>query len=97
MRLTIIPDDKAVYKDGRSILNLDLSGIPANIHALQFNLDSNAGWIEFKDDDFGKKSLNEKITALPNWASICLAKWEEEAARLDAEAAAFLAEQQKTA
>ena len=89
MKLTIIPVDGAVYKDGYSYSGLDLSSAPSNVHALQFNTDLNAGWIEFKDDDFGEKEPNEKITALPAWANACLTKWEEaEAARLAAEEAA---------
>ena len=84
MKLTIIPVDGAVYKDGVSYSGLDLSIVPSNVHALQW--DSVAGWIEFKDT-----ISNEDITELPVWANVCLAKWEEtkaEAARLAAEQAA---------
>lgn len=93
MKITIIPIDGAVYKDGVSFSNLDLSFVPADVHALQFNTASNAGWIEFKDDDFGNKPNNQPITALPSWANDCLTKWDEakaaqEAAQLAAEQAA---------
>ena len=82
MKLTIIPIDGAVYKDGISYSGLDLSIVPANVHALQW--DDVAGWIEFKDP-----VPNEEITSLPAWANACLAKWgEAEAARLAAEQAA---------
>jgi hypothetical protein len=70
MKLTIIPIDGAVYKDGISYSGLDLSIVPANVHALQW--DEVAGWIEFKDP-----VPNEEITSLPAWANACLAKWEE--------------------
>ena len=77
MKLTIIREDGAVYKDGISYSGLDLSTIPANVHALQFNDSSNAGWIEFTQDDFGNKAANEKITSLPAWTTTALTKWDE--------------------
>jgi hypothetical protein len=77
MRITIIPIDGAVYLDGQAFIRLDLSFVPADVHALQFNTATNAGWIEFKQDDFGDKPNNEKITQLPDWADVCLVKWNE--------------------
>lgn len=72
MKLTIIPADGSVGEDGAFYINLDLSacGIPADVHALQW--DGVAGWIEFKDP-----VPNEEITSLPAWANCCMAKWEE--------------------
>jgi hypothetical protein len=82
MKLTIIPVDGAVYKDGISYSGLDLSIVPANVHALQW--DEVAGWIEFKDP-----VPNEEITALPAWAITAMDKWDEaETARLAAEESA---------
>jgi len=94
MKLTIIPSDGAVYKDGSSYSGLDLSVVPSNIHALQWK--NTTGWIEFVDNDDGTKPQNEQITALPDWVNACLTKWDEakvaeEAARLAAEEAARLA------
>lgn len=98
MKLTIIREDGAVYKDGVSYPGLDLSAIPADVHALQFNDASNAGWIEFAQDDFGAKAANEMITALPAWATTAMGKWDEakiieeaaiESARIAAEQAAL--------
>lgn len=87
MKLTIIPVDGAVYKDGYSYRNLDLSAAPSNVHALQWK--DTKGWIEFTDNDDGTKPQNEVITELPNWADVCLDKWNAaEAARLAAEEAA---------
>lgn len=91
MKLTIIRSDGAVYKDGYSFSDLDLSAVPADVHALQFNDASNAGWIEFVQDDFGAKAANEMITSLPAWATTAITKWDEAKA---AEEAAILAAQQ---
>ena len=72
MRLTILPVDGSVNKDGIAYIGMDLSdcNIPSNIHALQW-LDD-AGWIEFKDP-----SPNQDIDELPEWANNCLLVWEE--------------------
>ena len=69
MRLTIIPVDGNVIKDGVGYINLDLSscGIPSNVRALQWR--ETLGWLEFWDKQ------NEDITALPNWVDCCLAVW----------------------
>jgi len=81
-RLTILPVDGAVYRDAGNYVDLDLSscGIPADVHALQW--DGSAGHIEFTDT-----RENEEITALPDWANACVAKWDEEVARIAAAAA----------
>lgn len=78
MKLTIIREDGSVYVDGVCINGLNLSFIPSDVHALQFNDASNAGWIEFVDNDFGEKPLNEKITTLPEWANTAITKWQEQ-------------------
>lgn len=83
-RLTILPVDGAVYQDAGNYLDLDLSscGIPADVHALQW--DGSSGSIEFTDT-----RENEEITALPDWANACVTKWDEaDAARIAAEEAA---------
>jgi len=92
MKITIIVEDGAVYKDGVSYSNLDLSSTPANIHAVQFNNTTNAGWIEFKDNEDGTKPQNESLTSLPDWAITALTKWDTAKA---AEEAAILAAQVK--
>ena len=87
-RLTILPVDGAVYRDAGNYIDLDLSGcgIPADVHALQW--DGSAGTIEFTDT-----RENEEITALPDWANACVAKWNgAEAARIAAEEEAAAAE-----
>lgn len=74
MKLTIICSDSAVYKDGICYSNLNLNGIPANIHALQW--DTDAGWIEYINESEFKKQPNLSITALPEWAIEAAATWE---------------------
>jgi hypothetical protein len=88
MKLTIIPVDNAIYKDGVSYLGLDLSscGIPENIHALQWQ--GTSGWVE----DKSAMVQNQDITELPAWATACITKWDEAKA---AEEAAILAVQQE--
>jgi hypothetical protein len=72
MKLTIIREDGAVYKDGYSYSGLDLSSVPANVHALQWY--ETEGEIEF----IGRpKPQNEIITELPSWANACVVKWDE--------------------
>jgi hypothetical protein len=76
MRLTVIRVDNAVYKNGVGYDNLDLSSVPTNVHALQWN--ETQGWLEFVDGQ-----PNESITELPTWTNDCLIKWDEaNAARL---------------
>jgi hypothetical protein len=69
MRLTIIPQDGAVYENGLCYDNLIWSGTPLNVHALQWQNDS--GWIEFNN---GQE--NENINELPEWALNAEAAWQ---------------------
>mgnify|MGYP000480340940 CR=1 FL=1 len=66
MKLTIIPSDNVIVKDNFAIsdINLLLCGIPANIHALQFN--GVDGHLEYTDGTF-----NSFFTDLPDWAKLC--------------------------
>jgi hypothetical protein len=89
MKLTIIKNDDAVYKDGASYSELSLPTIPSDVHALQWNNDK--GHIEFVDN----VKVNETITELPSWANDALTAWQNayeaeqaEIARLQAEAEA---------
>jgi hypothetical protein len=70
MKLTIIKEDGAVYKDGKSYLELSLPTIPSDVHALQWNNDK--GHIEFVDNI----KANEIIIELPNWANDALISWQ---------------------
>jgi hypothetical protein len=69
MKLTIIVEDGAVYKDGINFLELVWEGTPLDVHALQW-LDT-AGWIEYKAN-----VSNAPITELPEWANNALAAWQ---------------------
>lgn len=98
MKLTIIKNDGAVYKDNLSYSNLSLPTIPSDVHALQWN--ESTGHIEFVNN----VKVNEAITELPSWANDALTAWQTayeaeqaEIARLQAEAEAKrLATQQTT-
>jgi hypothetical protein len=98
MKLTIIKNDGAVYKDSVSYSNLSLTTIPSDVHALQWN--ESTGHIEFVNN----VKVNEAITELPSWANDALTAWQTaydaeqaEIARLQAEAEARrLASQQTT-
>ena len=46
MNITIIKDDQAVYEDGVAVMGIDLSDLPADFHALQW--DGKVGHIEWK-------------------------------------------------
>ena len=73
MKLTIIRKDGAVYQNGISYSNLDLSFVPSNVHALQWNNDK--GWIEYSEDSDGIKQANDKINILPEWANTAISSW----------------------
>jgi hypothetical protein len=99
MNLTIINEDNAVYVDGAALAGLDLSttGIPSNVHALQWKV--NLGWIEFKDTSDFTKPANEVINALPDWANNCVTVYNNQIAEnqaIQAEAEARAAQNQPT-
>ncbi|CAB4135411.1 hypothetical protein UFOVP285_17 [uncultured Caudovirales phage] len=87
MKLTIIPIDGAVGKDGKFYNGLDLSlcDIPVDVHALQWQ--DTTGWIEYTS----ALVQNQDITELPAWANACVVKWQE---FYETEQAAILAAQQ---
>jgi hypothetical protein len=64
MKLTIIPVDGMVIRDGSGLGDLNLSSckIPSNVLALQWL--GTSGWIEFKNNP-----NNQDITQLPAWAT----------------------------
>lgn len=79
MKLTVIPDDGAVYLDNVSYDHLDMTGVPTEVHALQWK--ETFGWIEFKDS----AEQNAQITELPEWALALIPLWD--AAKLAEKAA----------
>lgn len=62
MRLTIIRDMGLVHIDGRGYDELDMTGIPEEIHALQW--DGEKGEVEYIDN-----RPNESVSVMPSWAS----------------------------
>ena len=70
MKLTIIRNDGAVYKDSVLYADLSLPTIPNDVHALQWN--DSVGHIEFVDN----VKANEAITELPSWANDALTAWQ---------------------
>jgi hypothetical protein len=83
MNLTIINEDNAVYVDGIVLvgLNLTLTGIPDNVHALQWK--TNLGWIEYKENDDFTKPANDILNALPHWANNCVSVYNNKIAELE--------------
>ena len=69
MRLTIIPNDGAVYKDDEVYSDLVWNGTPESIHALQWF--GNSGWIEFNNG-----LPNQEITELPEWVQNAITSFE---------------------
>ena len=63
MRLTIIRDMGLVHIDGRGYDELDMTGVPEEIHALQW--DGEKGEIEYASSDIP----NESVSVMPAWAS----------------------------
>lgn len=94
MKITIILPDGAVYKDNVSFSGLDLSTAPNNVHALQW--ENNAGWIEFKAEEEFRRTPNENIIVLPDWANVALSKWDEAKAAEEAEMLALASREQPT-
>mgnify|MGYP003634879562 CR=1 FL=1 len=44
---TVVKLDTAIYKDGKAIMGCDMSGLPDDLHALQW--DGSDGHIEYSD------------------------------------------------
>jgi hypothetical protein len=93
MRLTIVPIDGVVYVDGVSYSGLDLSFVPADVHALQWY--ATYGELEFKRlfvDGQLFHPENQMLTELPAWANTAKFAWDAakiaEEARLAVEQAA---------
>jgi len=66
-KLSIVPGDNTVYVDGIAIVGLDLSFVPADVHALQWY--ETSGWIE----RIGQN--DEKLEGLPDWANQAFDLW----------------------
>jgi hypothetical protein len=74
MRVTIINLDNSVAINGKTYKDLDFTGFPDNIHAIQWY--STYGEIEYVVGDDGVKPPNQKIQSLEPYQNV-LDKWEE--------------------
>ena len=84
MKLTIIPEDGAVYVDGSATLGLTITA-PLDVRALQWS--GASGWVEHSTGE-----PNQQITDLPAWALAAVELRASHLADLAAEAAAAAAQ-----
>ena len=84
MKLTIIPEDGAVYVDGSATLGLAITA-PLDVRALQWS--GASGWVEHSTGE-----PNQQITELPAWALDAVELRSSHLADLAAEAAAAAAQ-----
>ncbi len=84
MKLTIIPEDGAVYVDGSATLGLTITA-PLDVRALQWS--GASGWVEHSTGE-----PNQQITELPAWALDAVELRSSHLADLAAEAAAAAAQ-----
>lgn len=84
MKLTIIPEDGAVYVDGSATLGLTITA-PLDVRALQWS--GASGWVEHSTGE-----PNQQITDLPAWALAAVELRSSHLADLAAEAAAAAAQ-----
>lgn len=97
MKVSIIKDDGTVLKDGVAYSDLDLSALPDNFHALQW--DTSSGEVE--SIDAGGNPVNTSITDLSPY-QWCVDAWQavydaEQAAAAAAAAADEAAEEESPA
>ena len=85
MRVTIVPDDKAVTVNGEGYGNLDLSFMDSDIHAVQWY--DTHGEIERKDPVTKRMTSNEEISSFDQFQQAVTA-WQTEKDRVAAEIAA---------
>jgi hypothetical protein len=72
MKISIHIVDEAVYLDGVVTWGIDMSGVPAQYRALQFETNTEKGEIEFVQKENEITPPNEVIVQLPTWAESCV-------------------------
>tara|TARA_R110000868_G_scaffold135497_1_gene348010 strand:- start:351 stop:626 length:276 start_codon:yes stop_codon:yes gene_type:complete len=72
MKITIIIEDKDIYKDKISFKISNCDEAPENVKVLQFDNSVNVGHIEFSN------APNEVITELPDWANTLITRHDSE-------------------
>ena len=102
MKITIVGNTVGVDENFRDGLDLSQCGIPENFWAFQWSeRGGDTGHIEYDSPDVA----NDQVTAIPAWATACVAVWqakvdqdaiEEAAAVAAAEAAAAAAAEEST-
>ena len=73
-KLTIVPTDGRISVDGLAYIELSMTGVPKNIHALQWY--GKGGEIEYIADDYGETKPNTRIDSLPKWTEKTIGIWE---------------------
>jgi len=73
-KLTIVPEDGMISIDGLGYSEQSMTGVPKNIHALQWY--GKGGEIEYKADDYGDSKPNIRIDDLPKWIEKSISVWE---------------------
>ena len=71
MKLSIIPADNTVCKDGYCLSDLDLSFMAPNIHAVQW--DTASGWIECAALSDGSLPAHVELTSIEDYTSLIAA------------------------
>lgn len=80
MKITIVGDTVGVDEDFRDELDLSQCGLPEGFWAFQWSeRGGDTGHIEYDSPDVA----NDQVTAIPAWATACVAVWQ---AKLDQEA-----------
>lgn len=68
MRVTIIPSDTWVSIDGVGYTGVDVSSVPADIHAVQFN--NGTGWIEYIPLANGTQPANTPLDSVAQFQAV---------------------------
>lgn len=89
MRLIIVPKDGFVSVDGEGYMNLDLSSLDSDIHAVQWY--ETEGEIEWKDSR-GRMVSNEVITSIEQFQPV-LDLWQSTKTQKELEAAQKIEEE----
>ena len=90
-RVTIIPVDNFCSIEGTGYIDIDMVGVPADVHAIQWY--GNHGEVEIKDTLTGKLVRNEFITDLSAYQSVLASYWATRTAAEESQAAAVADDQ----
>ena len=85
-RLTIIPVDGFCSVEGVGYTGIDMTNVPAEVHAIQWY--GTHGEVEIKDPVTGKLVRNEFITDLSEYQSVLASYWATRTAAEESQTAA---------